>query len=72
MRRKGEAANGRQRENITTELEKLAQQQSEMAKREALVGLTPAERGEYEKLGERIRQLFVDMARIHGADAARS
>jgi hypothetical protein len=69
MRRKGTApADGSQRKKITTELECLAQQQSEMVKREALVGLTPAERGEYEQLSERIRQLFIEMARTQAAD----
>ena len=71
MKHRGMAAvNGSQRERITTELERLAQQQSEMTKREALVGLTPAEQEEYEQLSERIRQIYIEMARTRSSNPA--
>lgn len=66
MKRKGATPpNGIEREKISAELERLIQQQSEMTRQEALVGLTPSERGTYEQLGERIRQLFAEMARLN-------
>jgi hypothetical protein len=33
-------------------------------KSETFVGLTPSQRAEYERIGERIRELFAELARL--------
>lgn len=71
MKRKGRVTLERgELAKIADELERLFQHQSEMTKWEAFVGLTPAERGEYEQIGERIRELFVQLARINSGQSS--
>jgi hypothetical protein len=50
---------------ITTELNRLFQQQIELTKWEAFVGLTPTELEEYDRVVERIRQLYVDLGKLN-------
>jgi len=49
---------------ITTELNRLFQQQIELTKWEAFVGFTPTELQEYEGVVERIRQLYVELGQL--------
>ena len=56
---------------ITTELNRLFQQQIELTKWEAFVGLTPAELDEYDKVVERIRQLYIELGKMNSAASGR-
>jgi len=49
---------------IAAEMDQLFQRQIELMKSETFVGLTPSERAEYERIGERIRELFGELARF--------
>jgi len=49
---------------IATEMDQLFQRQIELMKSETFLGLTPSERAEYERIGERIRELFGELARF--------
>ncbi|MGA8150529.1 MAG: hypothetical protein WB952_06230 [Terriglobales bacterium] len=49
---------------IAEEIDRLLQRQIELMKSESFVGLTPAERTEYDRIGERISALFGDLAKF--------
>ena len=49
---------------IAAEMDQLFQRQIELMKSETFLGLTPSERAEYERIGERIRELFGELARF--------
>jgi len=49
---------------IAAEMDELFQRQIELMKSESFVGLTPSERVEYDKIGERIRELFAELAKF--------
>lgn len=49
---------------ITAEMDLLFQRQIELTRSETFVGLTPAERQEYEKITETISGLFRELARL--------
>jgi hypothetical protein len=49
---------------ITAELGRLFQQQIELTKWEAFVGFTPAEMQEYNRVVERIRELYVELGKL--------
>ena len=51
-------------QQIGAELSRLFQRQIELTKREALVGLTPTEREEYEKVVQDIRQSYINLAKV--------
>jgi len=51
-------------QQISTELAGLFQQQIELTRREALVGLTPAECEEYDRIVERIRDSYTELAKL--------
>jgi hypothetical protein len=61
------ASHASRAEQIASELAGLFDQQIEMTKREAFVGLTPAEREEYEGVILKIREAYAKLARL-GAD----
>jgi len=48
---------------IVEEMDHLFQRQIELMRSEAFAGLTPAELEEYDKIGERIRCLFGELAK---------
>ncbi len=52
---------------IMAELDRLFQQQIELTKWEAFVGFTPAELEEYDRVVERIRQLYVELGTLNSA-----
>jgi hypothetical protein len=49
---------------IAAEMDQLFQRQIELMKAETFVGLTPPQRVEYDVLGERIRELFAELAKL--------
>jgi hypothetical protein len=49
---------------IAAEMDQLFQRQIELMKSESFVGLTPSERVEYDKIGERICELFAELAKF--------
>jgi hypothetical protein len=49
---------------IAAEMDHLFQRQLELMKSETLIGLTPSQRCEYEKVGQRIRELFAELAKF--------
>jgi hypothetical protein len=51
-------------QQISAELSSLFQQQIELARREALVGLTPAEYEEYDKVVDGIRDSYGELAKL--------
>jgi hypothetical protein len=51
---------------IAAELDRLFRKQLDLMKSESFVGLTPAQRKEYEKIGIRIRELFAELSRTRG------
>jgi hypothetical protein len=51
-------------EQISAQLAGLFQQQIELTKREALVGLTPTECQQYDSIVEGIRESYIELARI--------
>jgi hypothetical protein len=65
MTRESSTCSGDDRvQQISAELAGLFQQQIELTRREALVGLTPAECAEYENVVKRIRQSYIDLAKL--------
>lgn len=51
-------------QQVATELAGLFERQIELTKREALVGLTPAECAEYDQVVLGIRESYVELARL--------
>jgi hypothetical protein len=51
-------------QQISAELADLFQQQIELTKREALVGLTPAEREKLDQIVARIRESYSELAKL--------
>jgi hypothetical protein len=51
-------------QQIASELSRLFDQQVELGKREAFVGLTPAEREEYDRITEKIRESYARLAKL--------
>lgn len=51
-------------QQISAELARLFQRQIKMTRREALVGLTPAECVEYDKIVEGIRESYIELAKL--------
>jgi hypothetical protein len=49
---------------IAQEIDRLFQRQIELMKAEAFVGLTPAERAEYDRIGVQISALYGELARL--------
>lgn len=49
---------------ISAELSSLFQQQIELTRREAFVGLTPAEYEEYDRIVEAIRESYIELAKV--------
>jgi len=49
---------------IGREMDKLFQRQIELMKSETFVGLTPAERQEYERIAQELSILFREMAKL--------
>jgi DNA-binding FadR family transcriptional regulator len=65
MTRRGSISSSNDRlQQISDELASLFQQQIELTRREALVGLTPAECEEYDKIVEGIRDSYSELAKI--------
>jgi hypothetical protein len=65
MKREGSTSSSSDRaELIGNELTALFQRQIELTKREALVGLTPAEYEEYENITNRIRESYIELAKL--------
>jgi hypothetical protein len=65
MTRRGSTSSNSDRlQEISAELASLFQQQIELTRREALVGLTPAECAEYDKIVEGIRESYSELAKI--------
>jgi hypothetical protein len=55
---------GRTVAEIAAEMDQLFQRQIELMRSETFVGLTPPQRAEYDKIGERIRELFAELAKF--------
>jgi hypothetical protein len=51
-------------QQISAALSSLFQQQIELTRREAFVGLTPAECEEYERILEAIRESYIELAKV--------
>jgi len=49
---------------ISSELSSLFQQQIELTRREAFVGLTPTECEEYDRIVEAIRESYIELAKV--------
>jgi hypothetical protein len=49
---------------IAAEMDHLFQRQLELMRSESPVGLTPSQCREYEKVGQRIRELFAELAKF--------
>lgn len=49
---------------IAAEMDQLFRRQIELMKSETFVGLTPSQRAEYDKIGERIREMFAELAKF--------
>jgi hypothetical protein len=65
MTRQGSTStNGDRFQQISAELSSLFQQQIELTRREAFVGLTPAECEEYDKIVEAIRESYIELAKL--------
>jgi hypothetical protein len=65
MTRQGSTSSSSARvEQIGSELGRLFQRQIELTRREALVGLTPAECEEYEKIVQGIRASYTELAKV--------
>jgi hypothetical protein len=65
MTRQGSASSRCDRaQQISAELAGLFQQQIELTRREALVGLTPAEYEEYDKVVDGIRDSYSQLAKL--------
>jgi hypothetical protein len=55
---------GNRVQQISAELAGLFQQQIEMTRREALIGLTPSECEDYDKIVRRIRESYIELAKV--------
>jgi len=55
---------GRAVSQIAAEMDQLFRKQIELMKSETFVGLTPSQRAEYDQIGERIRELFAELAKF--------
>jgi hypothetical protein len=55
---------GDRAQQIGDELASLFQQQIELTRREALVGLTPGECEDYENIAQKIRESYVELAKV--------
>jgi hypothetical protein len=65
MTRQGSTSSSCDRaQQISTELAGLFQLQIELTRREALVGLTPTECEEYDRIVERIREFYSELAKL--------
>jgi hypothetical protein len=64
MKHCAQTSSGDRFQQISAELARLFQQQIEMTRQEALVGLTPAECAEYDKIVEGIRESYVELAKL--------
>jgi hypothetical protein len=65
MKRQGSTSSSADRvEQIGTALGRLFQRQIELTRREALLGLTPSECEEYEKILQGIRESYIDLAKV--------
>ena len=64
MKHCAQTSSGDKFQQISTELARLFQKQIEMTRQEALVGLTPAECAEYDKIVEGIRESYVELAKL--------
>jgi hypothetical protein len=65
MTRRGSTSSSSDRlQQISAELASLFQQQIELTRREALVGLTPAECEEYDKIVKGIRESYGELAKL--------
>lgn len=51
-------------EQLGSELGRLFQRQIELTRREALVGLTPTEREEYDNVVEGIQESYIELAKV--------
>jgi hypothetical protein len=51
-------------QRIAAEMDRLLEKHVELLKVESFVGLTPAQRQEYEKIGGRLHQLFGELAKL--------
>jgi hypothetical protein len=51
-------------QRIASELSRLFDQQVELGKKEAFVGLTPTEREEYDRITEKIRESYARLAKL--------
>ncbi len=60
-------SNGHRSREIAVELAQLFQQQVEMTRWEAFVGFTPSELQEYDRLLERIRELYAELGKLNSA-----
>ena len=58
------ASNGDSARQIASELSHLFDQQVELTKREAFVGLTPAEREDYDQIAKKIRESYARLAKL--------
>jgi hypothetical protein len=65
VKRQGSTSSSSDRvEQIGSELGRLFQRQIELTRREALVGLTPAECEEYEHILQGIRESYSELAKV--------
>jgi len=65
MTLQGSTSSGDDRaQQISAELAGLFQQQIELTRREALLGLTPAECEKYENIVKRIRESYIELAKV--------
>jgi hypothetical protein len=63
-RQNSTSSSGDRARQIGADLSSLFQQQIELTRREAFVGLTPAECEEYDKITERIRESYIELAKV--------
>jgi hypothetical protein len=54
-------------QQVAAELAGLFERQVELTKREALVGLTPAECEEYDQIVQGIRESYIELAKLRSA-----
>ncbi len=54
-------------QQVAAELTGLFERQVELTKREALVGLTPAECEEYDQIVQGIRESYIELAKLRSA-----
>jgi len=64
MTHQGSTSSGDRVQQISAELAGLFQHQIELTRREALIGLTPAECEEYDRIVEGIRESYIELAKL--------